>query len=195
MNMRRAGVGLISLLLLANGWKWWPAVDAHLHGQDIPGKRLFTVEDFQVHGLTVEFPSKSGRDLFHLGQGGRDANENSFGLDRGNVADARSGQIYRANAVFKKSSAAVLTSQQVAEESSRNQIGQIKCIGVMFQENKKPEAYMVRGEQRYIMRRGDVMDGQFEVEKITIEAVYFKDLRTGVTGSVPVNGNEGIINK
>ena len=175
MNIRIAIVGLIVLLLLANIWKWWPALDARLSGQDRSDSRLFTVEDFQVHGLTVDIPSKSWRDLFHLGQGGREADGNATNLGSSKGA-------------LKQSSSAMLTPQQMTDQVSRNQIEQIKCIGVLFKENKKPEAYMVRGEQHYTMLPGDVLDGQFEVEKITIDAVYFKDRQTGVRASVPVNG-------
>lgn len=184
MDIRRVGVGLALLLILANVWKWWPSVDAQLRGQDTPGGRLFGVEDFQVHGFTMETPSKSERDLFHIGNSRSGANESAAGMGERKITAVRSGQSHK-----------WLAAQESAADAGLTRIGQIRCIGVLFRENDKPEAYVVHGDHRYILRPGDVLEGQFEVEKITIEAVYFKDRQTGVTGSVQVDGKEGIINE
>lgn len=186
MDIRRIGVGFVLLLLiLGNAWKWLPSMKARLNDQDMSGSRLFSVEDFQVHGLTVDSRSKSERDLFRMGKSGSAANESSAGPGGRKISAARS----KAVAVVVQPVVPTLSPEELAAIASRTQLAQIKCIGVLFQENKTPEAYMVRGDQRYIVRTGDVIGGQFEVEKITIEAVYLKDRQTGVTGTVPVDGS------
>ena len=187
MNIRRIGFGFVLLLILANAWKWLPSMNARLKGQDMSDSSQFHVEDFQVHGLTMEPQSKSGRDIFHLG-------ENEADVDKKKIAAAHQRPANKVAAVVQPV-VATPSPQELAEAASRTQLAQIKCIGVLFQENKKPEAYMVRGDQRYIVRPGDVIGEQFEVEKITIEAVYLKDHQTGVSGTVPVDGKEGSINK
>ena len=170
------------LLILANVWKWWSSADKHLRDQDAPQARLFSVEDFQVHGLTVEHQSKSERDLFRLGKSDPAANE---GLAGKKIAASRSKPV----AVVVQPVVIPPTPEELAVAASRTQLAQIKCIGVLFQENKKPEAYMLLGNQPYVVRPGDVIGGQFEVEKITVEAVFLKDRQTGVTGTVPVDGS------
>lgn len=187
--IRRIGIGLILLLILANVWKWWSSADKLLRNQDTPQGRLFSVEDFQVHGLTVEHQSKSERDLFRLG------------TDTGNVAANESSAGTKILAARPKVAVVVQpvvvppTPEELAVAASRAQLAQIKCIGVLFQENKKPEAYMLQGNQPYVVRTGDMIGQQFVVEKITIEAVYLKDPQTGVTATVPVDGREGSITK
>jgi hypothetical protein len=193
MDIRRAGMGLALLLILANAWKWWPSVDAQLRGRDVSEGRLFSVEDFQVHGLTMENPSKSERDLFHVGKSRSGASLNAAGLDRRTVTEARSSKVHEGLAKSGRPDATTLSAHEA--DKGRTQIEQIKCIGVLFRENSKPEAYVVLGEQHYILRPGDVLEGEFEVKKITLEAVYLKDRQTGVISSVPVDGKEGVINE
>ena len=139
--------------------------------------------DFQVHGLSLELQSKSVRDLFHQGKS----------------VSGPDGQKATASRAARKAVAVVqpvvptLSPEELAAMASRTELGQIKCIGVLFQQNKKPEAYMVRGDQRYVVRPGDLIGAKFVVEKITIDAVFLKDRQTGVMGTVPVDGKEGSV--
>ena len=183
------------LLILANVWKWWPSVGAHLRGQDMPESRLLSAEDFQVHGLTMGHPANSGRDIFHLGNRDSGAQEGLAGLEGQMISTENPSPSRKRPASSRQASAEPFASQELAAGIGQAPNGQIKCIGVLFQKNKEPEAYVVRGEQHYILRPGDVLDGQFVVEKITINAVYFKDRQTGETGLVPVDGKEGSVNE
>lgn len=182
MDIRRIGIGLLLLLILANVWKWWPTVGARLYNLEVSKNRTFTVEDFQVHGLTATIPSGMERDLFNKGASRRIENEGSLGGQRTAMASARQHAPAPAVPILVQGSTAHV---------GLKQIEQVKCIGVLFQQDKQPEAYLVHGEQHYIVRPGDVLEGRFEVEKIMIDAVYFKDRQTGLTGSVPVDGKEG----
>ena len=169
------------LLVLVNAWKWWPSMNAGVNGRDASGGREFSVADFQVHGLTSDQQSKSVRDLFRKGN-------SAPGTDEQKAAASRAAR--KAVAVVQPV-VPTLTPEELAVMASRTELGQIKCIGVLFQQNKKPEAYMVRGDQRYVVRPGDLVGAQFVVEKISIDAVFLKDRQTGVTGTVPVDGKEG----
>ncbi len=184
MRIKKIGLVLIVLLILVNVWKWWSAAEARLRGQDTPQAKLFSVEDFQVHGLTLESQGKAERDLFRPGKGASDAATNETGLAGKRIAAARAKPVAVAQPVVIPP-----TPQELAVMASRTQLAQLKCIGVLFQENKPPEAYMLMGDQPYVVRPGDVIGQQFVVEKITIEAVYVKDRQTGVTGTVPVDGS------
>ena len=193
MNVRKISLGIVLLLILANAWKWLPSMNVSKSDREMSGSRMFSAEDFQVHGLTMDTQFKSGRDLFHLGKSSAGENDDTDGSAARKNSAARSSSSSKAAVV--QPAAPILSPEELAAAESRTQLAQIKCIGILFQENKQPEAYIVRGDQRYIVRPGDVLGDQFEVEKITIEAVYFRDRQTGVTGTVPVDGKEGTISK
>ena len=190
IRIRRAGAGLVLLLILVNVWKWWPSMSARLASEDTSGSRLFSVEDFKVYGSSAAPQSKPERDLFRLGGSGAGMTENAGGQD-GQMNPKERPRPPQAVAVIVPPAPPPPSPEELAAAASRAMIAQIKCIGVLFQENKKPEAYLVRGDQHFILRPGEVFGEQLEVEKITLEAIHFKDRQTGVTGVVPVDGKEG----
>ncbi len=79
------------------------------------------------------------------------------------------------------------TPEQLEEEAARAELGQIKCVGVAFRQEKY-QAFMMLGGQPHVASIGDKVGSRFVVEKITADGVYVRDPRTNVSAQLPVSG-------
>jgi len=79
------------------------------------------------------------------------------------------------------------TPEQVAEEAARAELGQIKLVGVVFRRDKG-QAFLVKGEQLYMVHTGEKVGERFLVEAIRADGVQLKDPGTRVNGQIPVSG-------
>jgi hypothetical protein len=79
------------------------------------------------------------------------------------------------------------TPEQIAEEAARAELGQIKLVGVVFR-GEKGQAFLVKGEQLYMVHTGGKVGERFQVEAIRPDGIQLKDPATRVNGQIPVSG-------
>ncbi|MFL6622144.1 MAG: hypothetical protein ACJ8NR_05955 [Sulfurifustis sp.] len=79
------------------------------------------------------------------------------------------------------------TPEQLAEEAARAELTQIKLVGIVFRA-EKGEAFLVKGDQAFIVHRGDKVGERFAVESVSADAVLLKDPATQVSGKITVSG-------
>jgi hypothetical protein len=83
--------------------------------------------------------------------------------------------------------APVKTAQELAEEAARAEIGQIKLVGVAFR-GGQAQAFLVKGEQAYLVQAGAKVGDRFRVEAISADGIQLLDPSTQVGGRIPVSG-------
>jgi len=79
------------------------------------------------------------------------------------------------------------TPEQLAEEAARAELGQIKLVGVVFR-GDKGQAFLVKGDQLYMVQAGGKVGERFQVEAIRADSIQLKDPATRVNGQIPVSG-------
>ena len=79
------------------------------------------------------------------------------------------------------------TPEQIAEEAARAELGQIKVVGVVFRRNRW-QAFLVKGEQLYMLHTGEKVGERFQVEAIRADSIQLTDPATRVSGQIPVSG-------
>jgi hypothetical protein len=79
------------------------------------------------------------------------------------------------------------TPEQLAEESARAELGQIRLVGVVFR-GEKGQAFLVKGEQLYMVHTGGKVGERFQVEAIRPDSIQLRDPATRVDGQIPVSG-------
>jgi hypothetical protein len=77
--------------------------------------------------------------------------------------------------------------EQLAEEAARVDLGKYKLVGIVVR-GGVGEAFLVRNEQVFFARRGDVLDGRFAVLAVHAEHVVLRDPSTKVQGTIQVAG-------
>jgi len=81
----------------------------------------------------------------------------------------------------------VKSAQELAEEAARAEIGQIKLVGVVFR-GEQGQAFLVKGEQVYLVQAGARVGDRFHVEAISADSIQLRDPATQVGGRIPVSG-------
>ena len=79
------------------------------------------------------------------------------------------------------------TAEQVAEEAARDELRQIKLVGVVFREGKG-QAFLVKGDQVYLVHTGGAVGERFRVESIAPDGIQLTDPASRVQGQLPVMG-------
>jgi len=79
------------------------------------------------------------------------------------------------------------TPEQLAEEAARAELGQIKLVGVVFR-GEKGQAFLVKGDQLYMVQAGGKVGERFLVEAIRADSIQLTDPATRVNGQIPVSG-------
>ena len=79
------------------------------------------------------------------------------------------------------------TQEQLAEEAARAELGQIKLVGIVFRRDKG-QAFLVKGEQLYMVQAGEKVGERFRVEAIRADSIKLNDPATHVYGQIPVSG-------
>lgn len=79
------------------------------------------------------------------------------------------------------------TPEQLAEEAARAELAQIKLMGVVFR-GDQGQAYLVKGEQTYMVFAGETIGERFRVETIHPDSVQLLDPATQVSGQILVSG-------
>jgi len=163
----------IAILLLGvlNLWQWKaPAGSARERGRAIAG--AVKPDDLQLKvGLAVADSGRSGRNLFQP----RSAVP---------VAPVRKKVELKVEAPPPPPAK---TPEQIAEEAARAELGEIKLVGVVFR-GEKGQAFLVKGDQVYMVNAGGKVGERFEVEAIGPDSIRLKDPATRVNGQIPVSG-------
>jgi hypothetical protein len=79
------------------------------------------------------------------------------------------------------------TAEQIAEEAAQAELKQIKLVGVVFR-GEKGQAFLVKGDQLYMVHAGGKVGERFLVEAIGADSIQLKDPATRVLGQIPVSG-------
>ena len=79
------------------------------------------------------------------------------------------------------------TPEQLAEEAARDELRQLKLVGVVFR-GGQGQAYVVKGDQAYLVRTGEKVGERFRVESIAPEGIQLLDPASRVNGQIPVSG-------
>jgi hypothetical protein len=170
---RRYGflIAAVALLLVLNLWQWKaPPATARARA---PAAGSFRAEDFQLKvGLASAEPARAARNLFQpkLPPAPPPAPVK--------VVEAPPPP---------PPGPPPKSAEEIAEEAARAEIGQIKLVGVVFR-GDKGQAFLVKGEQVFMVNAGGKVGDRFVVEAIRSDGIQLKDPATRVTGQIPVSG-------
>ncbi|MGH8720990.1 MAG: hypothetical protein ACREU4_03330, partial [Burkholderiales bacterium] len=79
------------------------------------------------------------------------------------------------------------TPEQLAEEAARDELRQLKLVGVVFR-GGKGQAFVVKGDQAYMVHAGEKVGERFRVEAIAPDGIQLLDPASRVNGQIPVSG-------
>jgi hypothetical protein len=79
------------------------------------------------------------------------------------------------------------TAEELAEEAAQAELKQIKLVGVVFR-GEKGQAFLVKGDQLYMVNAGGKVGERFLVEAIRADSIQLKDPASRVLGQIPVSG-------
>jgi hypothetical protein len=77
--------------------------------------------------------------------------------------------------------------EELAEEAARDELRQIRLVGVVFR-GGVGEAFLVKGDQVFLVRSGGRVGERFRVESIAPEGIQLSDPASRVHGQIPVSG-------
>ncbi len=154
--------GLVTLLLGANLWHWWPRAAQGPRMDRPAGAESFRAEDFRVR---VQPPMEESADF-----------------PRRDPFRPKSAAL-----AAKAEEPPPKTPQQLEEEAARAELAQIKLVGVVVRGNK-PQAFLVKGTETFIVQAGERVGARFTVETIGADNVQVKDAKTNVAGQIPISG-------
>ena len=79
------------------------------------------------------------------------------------------------------------TPAEIAEEAARDELRQIKLVGVVFRAGVG-QAFLVKGDQIYMVGAGGRVGERFKVESIAPDSIQLTDPASRVHGQIPVSG-------
>jgi hypothetical protein len=173
---RRYGflVAAVAVLLVLNLWQWKaPSGNGNARPRGAAAAGGFRAEDFQLKvGLAMAEPARAARNLFQpkLPPPPPPAPVK--------VVEAKP---------EPPPGPPPKSAEEIAEEASRAEIAQIKLVGVVFR-GDKGQAFLVKGEQVFMVHTGGKVGDRFQVEAISPDGIQLKDPATRVTGQIPVSG-------
>lgn len=178
MNGRRWGllVGVL-LLLAANVWRWVADPATSVAALSTPSR---------LHAEDLRLIAAHRNDM-----AARPADRNLFEV-RAATPAVRPSTPVRVVAVAPSAEVPEpgpppKSAEQLAEETGHAEFAQIRLVGVVFRANRG-EAYLVKGDQIHLARRGDRVGERFTVESIDTESVVLKDSRSALRGTLKVAG-------
>lgn len=176
MNPRyRIYVGAIALLAAVNLGRW---VLHGATGERAASERTPLAQDFRLH---VDVPNGvgRGRDLF-AGAGsvaGWTGSGGAFSVRR---------RVAR-RPVVKKVALQPVSAPGAAQLMAQNGLSRLRLLGVVFHAGKR-QAYLAQDKENCIAAAGDTIFGQYIVDKVTVDAVQLRDIKTNMTRRIPVSG-------
>jgi hypothetical protein len=130
---------------------------------------VFLPEDFKLH---VDFYVANGphRDLFQA-QGGTLLTH----TEHARPATVKAAKLLPANPA------------QTGGQPADSALGQFKLLGVVFR-GGKGQVYLASDRDSVMAHAGDTVLGQFAVDKVAVDAVELRDLKTNTIRRIPVSG-------
>jgi hypothetical protein len=161
----------VALLAALNLWRWLPG-GPPVKERPPQGASALRAEDFRLRvGLAAADSGPGGRDLFRMRLPPPPAPPKVVEVK---VEEPPPGPPPK-------------TPEQIAEEAARAEFGQIRLVGVVFR-GEKGQAFLVKGDQAYMVQTGGKVGERFQVESIRPDSIQLKDPATRITGSIPVSG-------
>ncbi len=158
---------LIALLLAANLARvWW--VSEKGSKETVAHSKVFLPGDFRLH---VDAPG-AGEPYRNLFQ--------AQGETRKSAPHSRPAKV---KAVMPPP----LKLEKTENEQALDRLGRLKLLGVVFRAGKG-QAYLSQDKESVIALPGDTVFGQFVINKINVDAVELKDLKTNTIRRIPVSG-------
>ena len=162
----------VALLAALNLWRWAPSGAPAAERAAAVASRL-RPEDFRLRvGLAAAETAPGSRDLFRM---------------RLPPAPPPPPKAVEVRVEEPPPGPPPKTPEQIAEEAARAEFGQIRLVGVVFR-GEKGQAFLVKGEQVYMVGTGGRVGERFQVESIRPDSIQLKDPATRITGSIPVSG-------
>ena len=173
--MSRRAILLVAAVLalgLANLWHWSAPGDAKRERRAGAGAGVFRAEEFDLRaGARMAAATPSTRNIFQP-----------------RAAPAPKPVVKQVEAPPPPPPGpAPKTPEQIAEEAARDELRQIKLVGVVFREGKG-QAFLVKGDQVYLVHTGGAVGERFRVESIAPEGIQLTDPASRVQGQLPVMG-------
>jgi hypothetical protein len=173
---RRYGflVAAVAVLLVLNLWQWKaPSGNGNARARGAAAAGGFRAEDFQLKvGLAMAEPARAARNLFQ---------------PKLPPAPPPAPVKVVETKPEPPPGPPPKSAEEIAEEASRAEIAQIKLVGVVFR-GDKGQAFLVKGEQVFMVHTGGKVGDRFQVEAISPDGIQLKDPATRVTGQIPVSG-------
>jgi hypothetical protein len=176
--------GLIALLVGVNFWRaWLPAADEA--GAAAARSPVFLAEDFHLRAAPPIARAAPRRDLFRPVDG--------VAL---RAAPPRTGpgigRPVRAVRAAPPAQVPLVAAEVVAEvdvevAAADAELGRLRLLGVVFHAGKK-RAYLARDRENIIALAGDTVFGRFAVDRIDVDAVDLRELKTNTSRRIPVSG-------
>lgn len=157
---------LVAVTLCLNVWYWWPASPARAKDAGARTER-WTPDMLRVKAAgDGEMSAAVRRDLFQP-----------------RLAPVKAAP----PPVAAPAGPPPKTPEQLAEEAARGELAQIKLVGIVFR-GDKGEAFVVKGDQAYVVQRGGKVGERFTVDAITADGISLNDPATKVSGRISVSG-------
>lgn len=182
---RRHGIylGLIALLVVVNLGRWWlPA--ATEAGAAAARGAFFLPQDFRLRTAPSIVRAAPRRDLF---QPVGDA------AIRATPPPPRAAVVKTISAARAAEPAQVqvqpeaLVEVDVEVAAADAELGRLKLLGVVFHAGKG-RAYLALDRENIIALAGDTVFGRFAVDKVAVDAVDLRELKTNTSRRIPVSG-------
>jgi hypothetical protein len=165
--------GAVLVLALANLWRW-AAPGGAMREPASAAASSFRAQDFELRaGVAAAQPLQSTRDLF----------QPRLPPSRPAAPVVKQVEVPPAPPAGPPPK----TPEQIAEEAARDELRQIKLVGVVFR-GGKGQAFLVKGDQVYMVHTGGTVGERFRVESIAPDGIQLSDPASRVNGQLPVSG-------
>lgn len=163
-------IGLIALLAVINVGRWslhgtpWDKA-ANAHGKN------FAPEDFRVRADSSAPLAAPRRDLFDAA---------------GKTSASPSVQVVKRPAVPAEVKHQAPDPNSATEEASA-ELARFKLLGVVFRAGTG-QAYVAHDKENVMAHGGDTVFNHFVVDKILVDAIDLRDLKTNLSRRIPISG-------
>jgi len=160
-------IGVVSALVVLNLWRWLPdSDDSALPAAETAPTAQITAASLRLRGVAADDTGGSpARNLF----------------SEWTPAPKRTKKA-KAVAVSKKSVKRV-SAADMARKAALAELGKYSLAGVVIRSGH-PLAFLLKDDQRYAAKVGEVVDGHVRIDHITVHEVVLKEMETHVTRTV-----------
>lgn len=160
-------LGLIALLVAVNLGRWWLHAGNGAERSSARGN-VYLPEDFRLLMDSSAPAGKPQRNLFQQKSG---STRMASTQNRQNMVVAKPAEQPR---------------QRIAEVAG-SELDKFKLLGVVFRAGKG-QAYLAMDKENVISFAGDTVFGQFVVDKVDVDSVELRDLKSNISRRIPVSG-------